>query len=431
MNKKTVYLHDPDYSLTYFGYEHPMKPYRTSLVYELVLGYELDQKLSIYKPPKAVDEQLLHYHTQDYIDFIRSVTPEFVTSKTFVNKSAHFNMASADCPVFHGLYDYVCRAAGSSITAAHHLMDNNADVVVNWEGGLHHAKRRAASGFCYVNDIVLAILELLKVHPRVVYIDIDVHHGDGVEEAFITTNRVMTVSFHQYGDNYFPGSGSLHDTGFKQGTGYAVNVPLKRGLSDATFLPLFTSIIDSVFDTYQPGAVVLQCGADSLANDRLGTFNLTLAGHGGAVDHVLSKNKPTIILGGGGYTLKNVARCWTYETALACGATVNDQMPLTYRAEYFGPENRLNIIPNNTEDENHRDLVENLKNTVLQNLKRAAPAPPCILPKISTIRNEDIALVDHQNDYDRGLDDGTHLRHFENLRATTAQFDHNRGIEDK
>lgn len=131
------------------------------------------------------------------------------------------------------------------------------------------------SGFCYVNDIVLAILELLKRHPRVVYIDIDIHHGDGVEEAFYTTDRVMTVSFHKYGD-FFPGTGDIRDIGHKQGKHHAVNVPLQDGMDDQSYEFIFKPIMSKVMETYRPTAIVLQCGADSLTGDRLGCFNLTL-----------------------------------------------------------------------------------------------------------------------------------------------------------
>ena len=137
-------------------------------------------------------------------------------------------------------------------------------------GGLHHAKKSEASGFCYVNDIVLAILELLKYHQRVLYIDIDIHHGDGVEEAFYTTDRVMTVSFHKYGE-YFPGTGDLRDIGAGRGKYYAVNFPMRDGIDDECYQNTFVPIMSKVMECYQPSAVVLQCGADSLSGDRLGT----------------------------------------------------------------------------------------------------------------------------------------------------------------
>ncbi|KAH8035412.1 hypothetical protein HPB51_005136 [Rhipicephalus microplus] len=109
------------------------------------------------------------------------------------------------------------------------------DIAINWSGGLHHAKKFEASGFCYVNDIVIAILELLKYHPRVLYIDIDIHHGDGVQEAFYLTDRVMTVSFHKYGNYFFPGTGDMYELGAESGRYYSVNVPLKEGIDDASY----------------------------------------------------------------------------------------------------------------------------------------------------------------------------------------------------
>ena len=118
-----------------------------------------------------------------------------------------------DCPGFEGLFDFCRLAAGGSIDAADLIIAGEGDIVINWSGGFHHGKKTEASGFCYVNDIVLCILELLKVYPRVLYLDIDVHHGDGVEEAFYNTNRVMTVSFHEFDEDFFPGTGPLDSIG--------------------------------------------------------------------------------------------------------------------------------------------------------------------------------------------------------------------------
>ena len=152
-----------------------------------------------------------------------------------------------DCPVLDGLFEFCQISAGGSIAGAVKLNRQQTgtlyptrseknitlDVCINWAGGLHHAKKSEASGFCYVNDIVLAILELLKHHQRVLYIDIDIHHGDGVEEAFYTTDRVMTVSFHKFGE-YFPGTGDLKDVGAQKGKYYSLNFPLRDGETSIT-----------------------------------------------------------------------------------------------------------------------------------------------------------------------------------------------------
>lgn len=151
---------------------------------------------------------------------------------------------------------------------------------------------------------------------RVLYVDIDIHHGDGVEEAFFTTDRVMTVSFHKFGD-FFPGTGHIKDIGVGLGKYYALNVPLNDGMDDGSFRSLFRPIIQKVMEVYQPDAVVLQCGADSLAGDRLGCFNLSVKGHADCLRFLRSFNVPLMVLGGGGYTIRNVARCWCYEVCLS------------------------------------------------------------------------------------------------------------------
>ena len=153
------------------------------------------------------------FHSDEYIEFLRLITPD--NQHEHMRQLKRFNCAE-DCPVFDGLFNFCQIYTGGSVGGAVRLNHKQTDTVVNWAGGLHHAKKNEASGFCYVNDIVLAILELLKVHQRVLYIDIDIHHGDGVEEAFYTTDRVMTVSFHKFGEGYFPGTGHLLDLGSGQ-----------------------------------------------------------------------------------------------------------------------------------------------------------------------------------------------------------------------
>lgn len=239
---------------------------------------------------------------------------------------------------------------------------------------MHHAKKSEASGFCYVNDIVLGILELLKYHQRVLYIDIDVHHGDGVEEAFYTTDRVMTVSFHKYGE-YFPGTGDLRDIGAGKGKYYAVNIPLRDGMDDDSYESIFVPIISKVMETFQPSAVVLQCGADSLTGDRLGCFNLTVKGHGKCVEFVKKYGLPFMMVGGGGYTIRNVSRAWTYETSVALGVEIANELPYNDYFEYFGPDFKLHISPSNMANQNTTDYLEKIKSRLFENLRMLPHAP--------------------------------------------------------
>lgn len=181
------------------------------------------------------------------------------------------------------------------------------------------------------------------MHSRVLYIDIDVHHGDGVEAAFASTDRVMTLSYHKYDpDSFFPGSGAITDTGPRNpGAHHTLNVPLKDGIDDQQYEALFKSITGSAIESFRPSAIVLQCGADSLGGDRLGKFNLNIRAHGKCVEFCKQQNLPLLILGGGGYTARNVARLWCHETSLCVGANLSDELPdhIPYRKAFMGAEN--------------------------------------------------------------------------------------------
>ena len=167
------------------------------------------------------------------------------------------------------------------------------------------------------------------------YIDIDIHHGDGVELAFYHSNRVMTVSFHKYTGDFFPGTGKLDDNGAGLGKYFCINVPLQDGIDDDMYLTVFKTVIGDTVTHFQPTSIVLQCGADSLGLDRLGAFNLSIAAHGECVNYVRTFGVPLLVVGGGGYTVKNVSRCWAYETAVLVGADIPDTLPTTVYDAYF------------------------------------------------------------------------------------------------
>ncbi|CAG7838090.1 unnamed protein product [Allacma fusca] len=369
--KKVCYYYDSDIGNYYYGQGHPMKPHRIRMTHNLLLNYGLYRKMEIYRPHKATAEEMTKFHSDDYIRFLRSIRPDNMAE--YNKQMQRFNVGE-DCPVFDGLYEFCQLSAGGSVAGAVKLNKEAADIAINWAGGLHHAKKSEASGFCYVNDIVLAILELLKYHLRVLYIDIDIHHGDGVEEAFYTTDRVMTVSFHKYGE-YFPGTGDLRDIGAGKGKYYAVNFPLRDGIDDESYESIFTPIMTKVMETYQPSAIVLQCGADSLTGDRLGCFNLTLKGHAKCVEFVKKYNLPLLLLGGGGYTIRNVARCWTYETAVALGADIANELPYNDYFEYFGPDFKLHISPSNMSNQNTTEYLDKIKTRLFENLRMLPCAP--------------------------------------------------------
>jgi len=353
-----------------------MKPHRLKLTHHLLLTYGMYRKMEVLRPHDATPEELERFHAHEYVDFLQKVTPE--SEPEFEKIASKFNIGQySDCPIFDGLYNFMSSCAGASLDAAVKVNHGLADLCVNWSGGLHHAKKGEASGFCYINDIVLCIVELLKFHARVLYVDIDIHHGDGVEEAFYTTDRVMTCSFHKYGD-FFPGSGAYTDIGARKGKHYAVNFPLKDGLDDESFKSIFKPVIDKIMERYQPGAVVMCCGADSIAGDRLGCWNLSLRGHGFAINYMKSFGVPVILLGGGGYTPRNVARCWAYETAIALGEEeeLSNDIPWNQYHNYFGPNHELHITPDSQmKNSNSEKYLEKYTNIILENLKQVDIAP--------------------------------------------------------
>jgi len=393
--KRVAYYYDANIGNYYYGQGHVMKPQRIRMCHHLLLNYGVYRYLEVYRPFPAALEDMSRFHSQDYIQFLKSATPDNL--RQYSKQMLKFNVGE-DCPVFDGLYEFCQLSSGGSLAAAVKLNKQKADIAINWMGGLHHAKKSEASGFCYTNDIVLGILELLKYHQRVLYVDIDVHHGDGVEEAFYTTDRVMTVSFHKYGD-FFPGTGDLKDIGAGRGRHYSVNVPLRDGINDANYQSIFNPVMKKVMEVFQPGAVVLQCGADSLNGDRLGPFNLTLRGHGECVKFFRQYDVPLMLLGGGGYTPRNVARCWTYETSLAVNMDIPDELPYNDYFEYFAPNYRLHIEPSQSNDENDQKYMESIQQNVLENLNRLQGPPGVQMQAIpqDAINLDDGPAVDSAN----------------------------------
>ncbi|GME95894.1 unnamed protein product [[Candida] boidinii] len=408
-NKPHVsYHYNPDVSNYHYGVRHPMKPFRLMLTDHLVIAYKLYEKMDLYTPRRATREELLEFHSEDYVKFLETVTPDNVNKYSQVLKK--FNIGD-DCPIFDGMYDYCSLYAGGSIDASRKLINGMSDIAINWSGGLHHAKKYEPSGFCYVNDIVLGILNLLRTHPRVLYIDIDLHHGDGVQEAFYLTDRVMTVSFHKYNGEFFPGTGNYDETGVGKGKHFSLNVPLQDGIDDESYINLFKSVIEPVITTFKPTAIIQQCGADSLGCDRLGCFNLNIKAHGECVNFVRSFGLPMMVVGGGGYTPRNVSRLWCHETSIMTNVKLKTKLPdeLPFRS-FFGPDYSLHPnLGDRIDNKNTKKYLENLKNQLLENIRfmRGAPSVSMseIPPDIQGITTDEEEAIISQLNRESELDD--------------------------
>lgn len=328
-------LIDPRQLLLYdFGPLHPFKIYRLGLTYDLMEAYGLTSAPSIrtFEPREATEEEALSFHTEGYLEILRLTDSGMWVPNLFVH-----GLGTGDNPVFPGVYEWGMKVAGASIDCAKELLAGEAEVAFNFSGGLHHAMPARASGFCHINDIVLAINTLLASEKRVAYVDIDAHHGDGVQHAFYKTNRVLTISIHQSGHTIFPGTGFVDEIGQEDGRGYAVNVPLLPGARDDAFEKAFDQVVVPLLDAYDPDILVTQLGTDALLGDLVANLSMSLSQFERCASTFHELQKPWLALGGGGYEVGNVVRAWTLAWARMNGSDLPDAIPaewLTQAAPY-------------------------------------------------------------------------------------------------
>ncbi|KAK9253239.1 hypothetical protein V1507DRAFT_459143 [Lipomyces tetrasporus] len=333
-HRRVGYAYNPTY--TRLADLLPSNVGRATLVDDLIQSYDLITRCDdIISPCLASKDQLTAYHDSKFISYL--LNEEGVTYSDSDSKSeseSHSNAESSlphedvdrrlqkryglefDCPVFDGLGKYVQAISGTTIACARYLTARNSSkdakqrVAINFHGGRHHASKAKCSGFCYVNDIVLGILELRKTFEKILYIDLDLHHGDGVETAFAHSNKVLNISLHRHDVGFFPGSGSSKFCGKGRGQNYTINLGLRSGLNDTSLRRILGDVIHPAFKRFQPDAVVLQCGADGLARDPSKEWNLSIRGLCSVIIDIIDFGKPTLLVGGGGYNHADAARLW-------------------------------------------------------------------------------------------------------------------------
>ncbi len=328
------------YSDSYMGYNfspwHPMKPERLLLTAELVKAYGLQEfpKMEIVEPRLATDEELRLVHDQAYIDKVRELSgPD--AEKTY---APGWGLGTGDNPVFSGMHEASATIAGGALKAAQLIMEGNLDHVFHMGGGLHHAQRDRASGFCIYNDVALAAAWLRKTfEARVLYLDFDAHHGDGVQAAFHGDPNVMTVSFHESGMYLFPGTGFTSEIGDGEGRGYAVNLPLAPGASDDILLEAYEELVPPLARAFKPDIIITQDGCDGHWSDPLTHLGYSLAGFAELsrrlhkLVHEVSGGR-WLASGGGGYQAYTVVpRAWTRLMADMTEAELPEALPISWR----------------------------------------------------------------------------------------------------
>ena len=330
---KTAFLYSDDFSRVSYGSTHPLKPVRLQLTYELIKACGLlapdDPRLIVPAPAKR--EDLLAFHAPEYLDMLAASN-----SGKAVPGSPAYGLGYGDNPVFPGLFDWSLLVAGASLRAADLVDSGEAGIAFNISGGLHHALANRASGFCYINDPVLAIMLLLRRGRRVAYIDIDAHHGDGVQAAFYDSDSVLTISLHETGRALFPGTGFEQETGEGAGKGYSVNVPLPPEAGDELFVHAFTRVVPQRIERFRPDIIVSQLGVDTFWSDPLAHLNVTTEGFCTMVGMIRSLAPKWVALGGGGYDMANVARAWTLAWAIMNDVAAPDEIPSSFLQQFPG-----------------------------------------------------------------------------------------------
>ena len=294
----------------------PFKTSRAGGVYKTLnsMGLLAGQDKAVVVPQQATIEELSRYHTKPYLEALKKAG-----GGEFDMSMLAMNLNTPDCPVFQGMYEYAAWAAGATLTGARQILEGKAKVAFNPSGGYHHAFPNMAGGFCYVNDVVLGCMDLSDAGKKVLFLDIDVHHCDGVQSAFYERADVMTVSLHQDGRTLFPGTGFVDEIGTGDGKGYCVNLPLPQGMYDEIYLKAFRSIVLPLIHAYEPDVIVLEAGADTLQGDPLAGFSLTNNVFVDVINALLMFGKPILATGGGGYNVENTVRAWALMWTALCG----------------------------------------------------------------------------------------------------------------
>ncbi|TFG34447.1 acetoin utilization protein AcuC [Candidatus Thorarchaeota archaeon] len=325
MRGKLVYPYS-DALLDYeFNQDHPLKPERLKLTYLLSKELGLLDRCNVFEPTIASKLDLEMFHSPEYIDSVIKCGSELCSDP-------RHGLGTADNPVFTKIYETGARYVGATLDAMKKIIEGASNAFCI-SGGLHHAHKNAASGFCIFNDVAIAINHLRKKKDyKVLYFDIDAHHGDGVQNAFYRSNEVMTISIHQTGKTLFPGTGFVYETGGAEGTGYAINVPVIPGAGSLELIKVYEEIVVPLFESFRPDLLVTQLGVDGHYMDPLAHLAYTSFGYETVLKSLrkLSSNNCELgwlAVGGGGYNPVNVARLWTLFLSIILDEKLPEKMP--------------------------------------------------------------------------------------------------------
>ena len=331
--KDSIFIYSGRFSDFSYGEEHPFKPDRARTTLKMIhrMGFMDEPWMRVEEPRLITKERLTESHTPDFVDAL-----ERANSGKWDESLLAYNLGVEDCPVFPGIFDFVLLYTSATLTGVDLIINENANVVFNPMGGFHHAGRSHAEGFCYVNDVIAAIDKFLAKGYRVAYIDIDAHHGNGVQDAYYMDDRVLVVSLHESGQSLYPWGGFENEIGEGVGRGYNINIPLPPETDDEAYQWVFDRVIPKVLALFSPTVVVALVGADAHKNDPLSHLCLTNNAMVDVLGKIRSFSNHLLMLGGGGYDARTAYSAWCRMWA---AANRIDSMPdylLTLGGTFFG-----------------------------------------------------------------------------------------------
>jgi acetoin utilization protein AcuC len=326
----TALVHSEAWRQFDYGPSHPLRMERLGLTWKLMEAYGLTTLpgMTLHEPEPASQADIERFHVREYLEVLKSAN----SGRTPAG-APEYGLGPGDNPVFPGLWDAARLVAAGSLLAVDLVASGRAERAFHFAGGLHHAHRDRASGFCYVNDAVLAIARLRARGLRVAYIDIDAHHGDGVQWAFYDDPSVLTISTHERGERLFPGTGFVREVGEGDGVGFSVNLPLEAYTDSAVYLPAFDAVVPPLLSRFQPDVIVAQLGVDGHRTDPLTHLAFDVQGFAEAVRRIVRLAPRLVALGGGGYDLRNVPRMWTVAWAVLNGVELPERLPASFLKE--------------------------------------------------------------------------------------------------
>ncbi len=327
-----VVIYDRAYRGYSFGDQHPFSPLRVDMVLDLLRA--LGHPVAAIAPDPATRDDLLEVHA-DY--YVRRV--EELSAGDLVADCQDYGLGTVDTPVFLGMDDAARWLVGGALEGARLICEAGEKRVLQLGGGLHHARRNFASGFCIYNDLAIAINRLTRHGLWVAYLDIDVHHGDGVQQILYDDRRVMTISLHESGQFLFPGTGGVHELGNGLGRGLKLNVPLEPFTEGENYLDILDQVVPPALDYFRPGVLVVQAGADAHFDDPLADLMLTTQDYERIYARVLAwadryTGGRVLFTLGGGYSLRAVSRVWTILYLMIHGLPLPDVLPAPWREKW-------------------------------------------------------------------------------------------------